>query len=59
MGLALPGMQVTMVVQWFLAKKLCEAIQFINVESYPWKHHWSLVNPNSLRKVWSLVLFFL
>lgn len=38
-----------------LCKKLCEAIQFINVESYPW----SLVNPNSLRKVWGLVLFFL
>lgn len=40
-------------------KKLCEAIQFINVESYPWKYHWSLVNPNSLRKVWGLFLFFL
>lgn len=60
--LALLGMQGTRKVQWFLAKnfvKQSSSSTWKDTESYPLKYHWSLVKPNSLRKVWGLVLFFL
>lgn len=59
-SLALPGMQVK--TQWFLAKNLVKqssSSMWKSTENYPWKYHQSLVKPNSLRKVWELVLIFL